>query len=146
MNERAKDLLDAALLLLCVFAAGWLAGTVVSAFLSQLLALAALPGRLALGVGVGALSLAAAAKYWAGGFIFHLLKRCGWRRAGLSAWGFFVVLNVVPAPDHLRSVWFYWSSAVGLAAAMYGARWAFENEFVPAVQGLRELLVSVFGG
>lgn len=146
MNEQAKDLLDAALLLLYVFAAGWLAGTVVSAALTQLLTLAQLPARFELALEVGAFTIAAAAKYLAGGFIYRLLKRCDWRRAGLSAWGFFVALSVAPAPWLLRSPWLYWRSAVGLAAAMYGSHWALENEFNPGVQGLREMLVGILGG
>jgi len=147
VNEQAKDLLDSALVLLYVFAAGWLAGTVISAALSQLLMLIpGVPARFELGLEVGSFSLAAAAKYLAGGFMYRLLKRGDWRRAGLSAWGFFVILSVAMAPGLVRSIWLYWRSAVGLAAALYGAHWALENEFSPGVQGLREMLVGILGG
>jgi hypothetical protein len=154
VNEQAKDLLDSALVLLYVFAAGWLAGTVVSAALTQILMLLplaaiknpALAGRLELGLEVGSFSLAAAVKYMAGGFMYRLLKRGDWRRAGFLAWSFFVILSVAMAPGLVRSIWLYWRSAVGLAAALYGAHWALENEFSPGVQGLREMLVGILGG
>ncbi len=146
MNERLRDLLDTALLLLYVYAAGWLAGTVLSSALSQLLLLVpGLSARLALGLEIGAISLAAAAKYFAGGFIYRLLARGDWRRAGLWTWAFFVAVSVIPQPGLLRLLWFYWRSAVGLAGALYGARNAYENESSPGVEGLRQLLLSVVG-
>ena len=140
MNETAREWLGTALLLLYVYLAAWIVGAVVPSALSQLLSPwpacfiknPQLLDRFLLGLRLSIATAATAGRLWAGGFVYRLIARGDWRRAGATAWGFLLAMSVAPAGlSALRSGWFYWLAAVGLGAALHGARcsprwaWAF---------------------
>ena len=154
MKEDWRQWLGTAILLLYVFLAAWIAGGVVPSALRQLLEPwpavfvknPVLLERLMLGLELSIATASAGAKYWAGGFMYRLIARGDWRRAGGTAWIFLLAMAAAPAGlGVFRSGWFFWFAAVGLGGALHGAHWVYENADREEVRGFRELLLGFLG-